>query len=65
MKNEKVQILRAENQKLLYRGQGVYLSFMNYNLEVEDAINMITLHISISQYILHLRLLDTLCHWLA
>ena len=64
MKNEKLQILRAENQKLLYRGQGVYLSFMNYNLEVEDTIDMITLHISIAQYILQLRLLDTLCHWL-
>ena len=41
------------------------LGFMNYNLEEEDTISLITLHIPISKYILKHRLLDTLCHWLA
>ena len=49
MKNEKLQILTAENKKNNYIDVKVRtLAFLNYILEEEDTINMITLHIPIS-----------------
>ena len=48
MKNEKLQIFKAENKKNYIEVKVRTLAFMNYRLEVEDTINMFTLHIPIS-----------------